>query len=307
MLATDSSPIADATLAEFTDPQFLAAATPEQEKINVIRSVPFVLAHLAAIAGVFWVGISPLWVGLAIFSYVIRMWAITTGYHRYFSHRSFKTSRFFQFVLAFMGTLSVQKGVLWWAAHHRHHHRHSDQEPDVHSPTLRGFLWAHLGWILCDKYHQTEYGNIKDFARFPELVWLNRHHLAPPLAAGALIWYCFGAGVFVWVGLVATVFLWHGTFTINSLSHVFGKRRFKTTDTSKNNLLLALITLGEGWHNNHHYYPGAARQGFYWWEIDLSYYSLKVLSWFKIVWDINPVPERVLDLGRQTDAQPNAA
>ena len=273
----------------------------DPEKIRIWRSMPFFLVHIFAVVGALWVGVKPLWIALAAVSYIVRMWAITAGFHRYFSHRSFKTSRVFQFILAFIGTLSVQKGVLWWAAHHRHHHRHSDQELDLHSPTLKGFLWAHLGWILCMKYDKTEMDKIKDFAKYPELRWLDRHYLVPPLAMGALIWFFFGTGIFVWVGLVATVFLWHGTFTINSLCHVFGRRRYKTRDTSKNSLILALITLGEGWHNNHHYYPGSARQGFYWWEIDVSYYSLKILSWFGIVWDLRKVPERVLDKGRQPE------
>lgn len=277
----------------------MQAAEDASEKINLLRSMPFILTHVAAVIGVVAVGVTPLWVGLAVLSYGVRMWAITAGFHRYFSHRSFKTSRAFQFFMALLGTLAVQKGVLWWAAHHRHHHRHSDQELDLHSPTLKGFLWAHLGWILCNKYQETSHDKIKDFNKYPELRWLNRHHLMPPLVVSALLWAFFGTGVFVWAGLVATVALWHGTFTINSLCHVFGRRRFATRDTSKNSLLLALITLGEGWHNNHHHYPGAARQGFYWWEIDLSYYSLKVLSWLGIVWDLRSVPERVLERGRR--------
>ena len=268
------------------------------EKIDWIKSLPFFLIHIAAIVGVIHVGWNPAWIALAAFSYAIRMWAITAGFHRYFSHRSFKTGRVFQFILALIGTCSAQKGVLWWAAHHRDHHRHSDQKEDIHSPTLKGFLWAHTGWILCNQHHETKYDKIKDFTKYPELVWLNRFHLVPPIAAGALAWAIGGWGVFVWMGLVATVALWHGTFVINSLCHVFGRRRFKTHDTSKNSLILALITFGEGWHNNHHYYPGSTRQGFYWWEIDLTYYSLKVLSWFGIVWDLNSVPERVLAKGR---------
>ncbi len=269
------------------------------EDVDLIASIPFVAAHVAAVLGAIWVGVTWQLVALAAGAYLVRMWAITAGFHRYFSHRSFKTGRIFQFVMALLGTLSVQKGVLWWAAHHRHHHRHSDQRDDLHSPTLRGFLWAHVGWILCRKYNPTRYDKIKDFAKYPELVWLNDNALLVPVISGALLWLLAGPAVFVWVGLVSTVILWHGTFTINSLSHIFGKRRFRTTDNSRNNIWLALITLGEGWHNNHHYYPGAARQGFYWWEIDISFYVLRMLSWFGIVWDLNQVPERVLEKGRQ--------
>lgn len=269
------------------------------EKVNWFDTLPFVLVHVAAVVGVVAVGWSWELLVWAVASYALRMWAITAGYHRYFSHRSYKTGRAFQFVLAFVGTLAVQKGVLWWAAHHRDHHRHSDQEQDIHSPTLKGFLWSHMGWILCPKYNETKYGKIKDFTKYPELVWLNRYHLLPQLGVGALIWWFFGTAVFVWAGLVSTVALWHGTFVINSLCHVFGRRRFATRDTSKNSLILALITFGEGWHNNHHYYPGSTRQGFYWWEIDPTYYSLKVLEWLGVVWDVRGVPERVLEKGRQ--------
>lgn len=272
---------------------------PRSERLAPFASLPFLLAHVGAMVGVFLVGWSPALVLAAVLSYSVRMWAITAGYHRYFSHRSFKTSRGFQFLLAFLGTLAVQKGVLWWAAHHREHHRHSDQEGDVHSPTLRGLFWAHMGWFLCHRYDETRYDKIKDFTRYPELLWLDRHPMLPPLAVGALVWAVFGTAAFVWVGLVATVALWHGTFTINSLAHVLGRRRFAIRDTSRNNLWLALITFGEGWHNNHHYYPGSCHQGFYWWEIDLTYYSLEILEKLGLVWDVRGVPARVLAKGLQ--------
>ncbi len=271
---------------------------PEQ-KIDWMQTAPFLGVHIAAIVGLFAIPPTRELVAWAAAFYLIRMWSIIVGYHRYFSHRSFKTSRFFQFVMAFIGVSCVQKGPLWWAAHHRHHHRHSDQEPDIHSPTLRGFFWSHMGWIMCKKYHATEHHKIRDFMKYPELRWLDRHYILVPITLGALLWWLAGFEVFIWAGLISTVVLWHGTFTINSLAHVFGKRRFKTKDTSRNNLFLSLVTLGEGWHNNHHYYPGSARQGFYWWEIDIGYYSLRLLALFGIVWDINEVPQRVLDKGRR--------
>lgn len=278
----------------------------DPETFSPMGVIPFTLVHIGAVVGVWMVGWSPGLVAAAVFSYSIRMWAITVGFHRYFSHRSFKTSRTFQFILAFIGMCSAQKGVLWWAAHHRHHHRHADHEPDIHSPTLRGFLWSHMGWFLCTRYDDTDFEQIKDFAKYPELRWMNRWEMVPSIAVGALVWAIWGWPVFVWAGLVATTVLWHGTFVINSLCHVFGKRRFATTDTSKNSLILALITFGEGWHNNHHFFPSSARQGFYWWEIDLSYYSLKVLEKLGIVWDIRGVPESVLARGREADAQATA-
>ena len=272
------------------------------EKVDWIESIPFIAVHVAAVAGAVAVGVTPWLVALAALSYLVRMFGVTAGYHRYFAHRSFKTGRVVQFLFALLGTLSLQKGVLWWAAHHRAHHRHSDDDQDIHSPTRRGFWWSHVGWILARKYKQTNVEAIRDFARYPELRWLNEHYLVPPLAMGALVWLAFGAAVFVWVGLVATVVLWHGTFTINSLCHVFGRRRYVTTDTSKNSLVLALITGGEGWHNNHHYYPASANQGFFWWEIDLVYYALRALAAVGLVWDLKKPSAEVLAGNRVASA-----
>ncbi len=230
------------------------------------------------------------------------MFFVTAGYHRYFSHRSFKTSRWFQFFLAWMAMSSSQKGVLWWAAHHRHHHRFSDQEDDLHSPTLFGFWWSHVGWILSDRYNDTRFDYIGDFAKFPELRWLNKYYLVPPTVLAVGLWLIGSWPLLFWGFFLSTALLWHGTFTINSLSHIFGKRRFPTTDTSKNNWLLALVTLGEGWHNNHHHFMASARQGFYWWEIDITFYTLKLLSWFGFVRELRRVPDRILAEGQALDA-----
>ena len=268
------------------------AVRAPDEKINWLASIPFIGVHVMCLF-VLQVGARPRDVLVCLGLYVLRMLGITAGFHRYFSHRSFKTGRVFQFILAFVGTLSTQKGVLWWAAHHRHHHRYSDAPVDIHSPVQKGFWWSHAGWILCDKYGETKYDSIKDFARFPELRLLNRFHLVPPVALAVALYFLGGFSLLVWGFFVSTTLLWHGTFTINSLSHVFGKRRYKTTDTSRNNWLLALITLGEGWHNNHHYHQNTANQGWFWWEVDLSYYSLKVLSWLGVVSDLRKPSDAV--------------
>ncbi len=257
----------------------------ENEKISLLRSLPFIGVHLMCLFA-FYTGVSGKLVALCLGLYLVRMFGVTGVYHRYFAHRTYKTSRVFQFVLALFATTSLQKGVLWWAAHHRHHHRESDQEADIHSPTLRGFWWSHAGWILCSKYNETRYESIKDFARFPELVWLNKYYLVPPIGLAVLLFAVGGFPVLVWGFFISTVLLWHGTFTINSLSHIFGSRRYRTTDTSRNNWLLALVTLGEGWHNNHHYHQNTANQGWFWWEIDPTFYVLKVLSWLGLVWDL---------------------
>jgi stearoyl-CoA desaturase (Delta-9 desaturase) len=262
-----------------------------RDRINWVASIPFILAHLGALILPFVVGVTWQWVALAVGLYLVRMFGITAGYHRYFSHRAFKTSRVFQFILAFVAQASAQKGVLWWAAHHRHHHRHSDDGEDIHSPTQRGFWWSHVGWMLSDSYSDTNEAAIPDLARYPELRWLNRHFWVPPLVGLIIVYAIGGLPWVVWGGLVSTVALWHGTFTINSLSHVFGSRRYLTKDTSRNNGLLALLTLGEGWHNNHHFHQNTANQGWFWWELDVTYLLLRVLAAFNVVWDLRVVSD----------------
>jgi stearoyl-CoA desaturase (delta-9 desaturase) len=277
--------------------QSLSIPLPNGARLQVISSIPFLLFHAAALS-VFWVKFH-WWYPLAcLLLYGVRMFFVTAGYHRYFSHRSFKTTRWFQFVIAFLAMSSSQKGVLWWAAHHRHHHRFSDEDEDVHSPTLFGFFWAHIGWILSDKYNDTRLHYIGDFAKFPELRWLDKYYLVAPTVLGVTLWLLGGWGLFAWGFCLSTVMLWHGTFTINSLSHLFGNRRYETTDTSRNNWLLALVTLGEGWHNNHHHYMAAARQGFYWWEVDITYYGLKLLASLGLIRELRQVPAHVLDQGQ---------
>ncbi len=260
-------------------------AAPLASRVDLISLIPFIGWHLL-LGLVFVVGVR--WEYLAVFAvtYAIRMFAITAGYHRYFSHRAFKTGRVFQFILAFLAQTSAQKGVLWWAANHRHHHRHSDTEDDLHSPTRKGFWWSHVGWIVTKDYEATNTSAVKDFSKFPELTWLNRYSAIPALLMLPVLYALGGLPWVVWGGVVSTVALWHATFTINSLSHVFGVRRYLTTDTSRNSLLLALLTFGEGWHNNHHYHQNTANQGWFWWEVDVTYGILRVLSWVGVVHDL---------------------
>lgn len=276
---------------------YLSIALPNGARISILMTMPFFLIHAAALA-VFWVKFHWWYPVTCLAVFAVRMFFVSAGYHRYFSHRAYKTSRVFQFVIAWIATSSGQKGVLWWAAHHRHHHRYSDQEADLHSPTLFGFFWAHIGWIISDRYNATRLDYIGDFAKYPELRWLNKYHLVPPVVLAVALYLIGGMGLFLWGFCLSTVLLWHNTFTINSLAHLIGKRRYATTDTSRNNWLLALMTFGEGWHNNHHHFMGSTRQGFYWWEVDLSYYVLKVMSWLGIVWDLRPVPKHLLGEGR---------
>jgi stearoyl-CoA desaturase (delta-9 desaturase) len=260
-------------------------------------TIPFWLVHLACLL-VFFVEFSWAAVAVAVALFALRMFGITAGYHRYFSHRAYKTGRVFQFVLALLGTLSVQKGVLWWAANHRAHHKYSDQKEDIHSPIQRGFWWSHVGWILAPDYEATDYKRIPDMAKYPELRWLNEHYLIPVVAMAVLLYLAGGASWLVWGFAVSTTVLWHVTFMINSLAHVYGSRRYATTDTSRNNFWLALLTMGEGWHNNHHHFMNSTRQGFFWWEIDATYYILKMLSWVGVTWDLIEPPARLLQEAR---------
>ena len=258
-------------------------------------SIPFWGMHVAALAGIIWLGVSPSGILLSLACYVVLIFGVTAGYHRYFSHRTYKTSRVFQFVLAVLAEMSVQKGVLWWAAHHRRHHKYSDLPNDVHSMKLDGFYYSHVGWILSKETEETDMKRVGDLAKYPELVWLNKHFLVPPIALAIAMYAVGGMHALVWGFFVSTVITWHGTFTINSLAHWLGKRRYNTTDDSKNSWILAILTLGEGWHNNHHYYQRSVRQGFFWWEIDVTYYVLRTLAVFGIVWDLHAPPAHVLN------------
>lgn len=254
--------------------------------------IGFALVHVAAL-GVFAFGFSWKLVALCLASYYLRMFAITAGFHRYFSHRTFQLARLPQFLLAFLGQTSAQKGVLWWSAHHRHHHRFSDQPEDLHSPVQRGFWWSHMGWILADEYQKTNLDAVPDLAKFPELRWLDRNQYLPTVLYAVAIWLAFSWEGLFWGYFLSTVLLWHGTFTINSLTHVVGRRVFRTKDDSRNNWICAILTMGEGWHNNHHYYPGSASQGFRWWEVDASFYLLWIGERLGLVNGLHRPPERL--------------
>lgn len=233
------------------------------------------------------------WVLLALASYYLRMFAVTAGYHRYFAHRAFKTSRVLQFGLAFFAMTSAQKGVLWWAAHHRHHHKHSDGKKDVHSPIQTGFWFSHVGWILTKGSQRTDFDQVKDLARYPEIALLDRYYLIPPTVYAVLMYALWGFPGLIWGFFIPTIVLYHCTFFINSLTHMFGRVRYASNDGSKNSFLLAVLCCGEGWHNNHHYYQSAVNQGWFWWEVDLSYYILTMLSWIGVVWDLRAPPDHI--------------
>lgn len=283
------------------------AAETRKEGVDFWRAIPFALLHVACL-GVFLVGVSPIAIAVCVGAFVLRMFAITAFYHRYFSHRTFKTSRVAQFAFAVLGASAVQRGPIWWAAHHRNHHAHSDRERDAHSPSQHGFWRAHMGWFMRYEGFAPDLRRVRDLTRYPELRWLDRFDVVVPALFALLV---FGLGallesaapqlgtdrwqLLVWGFFVSTVACSHVTYLINSLAHVVGRQRYVTHDDSRNNWLLALLTLGEGWHNNHHYCPGSARQGFYWWEIDISYYVLRGMSWLGLIWDLKTVPIAVRD------------
>ena len=282
----------------------------QARQIDWTRVVPFVGLHLACLA-VLWVGVSATAVAVAAGLYALRMFAITGFYHRYFSHCAFRTSRAAQFVFALLAASAVQRGPLWWASHHRHHHAHADAPDDAHSARQHGFWWSHMGWFMARKNFAARHALIADLLRYPELRFLDRFDALVPLALAAAL-YAVGALLahfapglatnglqfVVWGFCISTVVLYHATFTTNSLAHRFGRRRYATSDDSRNNPWLALLTFGEGWHNNHHHYPGAARQGFYWWEIDFTYYGLRLLAALGIIWDLKQVPAAMLNARR---------
>lgn len=291
---------------------------PEKRRKPIVKQeIAFLFVHLIPLAAI-WTGATWFDWAMCAFLYVFRMFWVTGGYHRYFAHKSYKTSRWFQFVIAFFSMTSAQKGVLWWAAHHRHHHRHSDTPKDPHSMLIYGFWYSHVGWIVGPDFKETDYKTIGDYAKYPELVWLNKHYLVPPVSLAILVtaigaWVNGGSPLLMFTGaglgtlfigfFLSTVILYHGTFSINSIMHHFGTQRYESNDESKNSLWLAILTLGEGWHNNHHYYEVTAKQGFFWWEIDFTYYGLKFLSWLGLIWDLKGVPKHILNSKNKAHAQ----
>ena len=281
--------------------------------VDWVRCLPFIALHLGCL-GILATGASWFAVASALVLYFVRMFAVTGVYHRYFSHKTYATSRGGQFLLALFGATTVQRGPLWWAYHHRHHHQHSDEAEDTHSPHVHGFWWSHIGWITSRRNFPTDYSRVRDLSKYPELVFLNRFDSLVPLVFAAALW---GFGwlleivapgldtnrwqMLVWGFFVSTTALFHGTSCINSMAHLMGRRRYQTDDGSRNSFVLSVITLGEGWHNNHHRYQCAARNGFYWWEIDITYYLLTALSWTGLIWDLNAVPAAVLAEGKAAD------
>jgi stearoyl-CoA desaturase (Delta-9 desaturase) len=285
------------TMTDCSSPRVVPSAEPVVESSKQIDkrihitwgNILFFMIHLGTL-GIFVIKVDWIGIALALGLFVIRTFSITGGFHRYFAHHSFKTNRFIQFCLAFVGGTCAQKGMLWWVAHHRHHHQHSDTEHDVHSAKCEGFYWAHLGWLLSREYHAAyDPRAVKDWTKYPELVWLDKYHLIPPIMLAVGCFLAYGWVGLIWGFCLSTVLLYHATFSINSVCHMFGKTRYATGESSRNTWWLALFTLGESWHNNHHRFPRSSRHGLYWWELDLTYLGLKALNAVGVIRDLKEV------------------
>lgn len=247
----------------------------------------FGVLHVVAVMTIVTVGFSWGAFGLFLATYAIRTWGVCVGFHRYFSHHSFKTSRPMQFAIAVVGTTAMQKGVLWWASTHRRHHRLADTPLDPHSPHHRSFLYSHCGWVFDPAHQGYDERIVADLTVYPELVWLERFKFVPVAALAAGLWMVTGPQGFLWGFCVSTVVLWHTTLSTGSFSHrVSGYRNFEMTDDSRNNRLIALLLLGEGWHNNHHRAPNSARHSTGWHEPDPLFATLRVLSAVGLVWSL---------------------
>ena len=265
-----------------------AAVEPMKFQAKAVVMV-MVIMHLACL-GVFLVGFSwpALWVAIAM--YVIRGMGVTTGYHRLLAHRSYKTNRFIQFVVATAGGLAMQGGPLWWVAHHRAHHRDTDKEGDIHSPVTKGMWQSHMGWMMSNEAFHEQGSNSRDLFKYPELKFLQRHYvwilvlqMLGLYALGSLLslWYpdtsINGLQCLVWGFFVSTVFLWHVTFSVNSVCHRWGSQDYDSNDASTNNWIIGILGFGEGWHNNHHFYPSSARHGLKWWQVDVTWILIRGL------------------------------
>ena len=262
---------------------------------NVLQITIFWSIQASALL-VFFVPFSWALVGLWAASHFIRAIGLTLAFHRYFAHRSFQMNRVARFVWAFIGTAAMQKGPLWWAGHHVNHHRYADRDGDPHSPAISGFYYAHIGWFLNDtKYDRLPPTNpvVRDFSKAPEIAWLEQCFWAPPLMFAVALFLIGGWPYFIWGFATPTMTLAHATFAINTVNHLWGSRRFETHDDSRNNAVTAFFSAGEGWHNNHHRYQRAARNGFYWWEVDITWYVIRAMAAVSLAWNIQEVPTRI--------------
>ncbi len=253
--------------------------------MNRVTAGVVMLFHVGAVAALWFTSWTNVIVALALHWLAVGL-GISLGYHRLHTHRGYKTSRAFEYFLAICGTLTLEGGPIFWVATHRVHHQHSDHDGDPHTPHDGGF-WAHVGWIL---FGHTRHNNTvlmskyaPDLGADPFYRWLNSYHYVPLILLGIVLLAVGGWGMVLWgIALRVTVGL-HATWLVNSATHMWGSRRFPTRDDSKNSWWVALLTFGEGWHNNHHAHPVSARHGLAWYEFDVSWITLKALRALGVV------------------------
>lgn len=295
-------PVSDAHSPQGEGEENRVTAAQKQARAVLVGMAIF---HLGCF-GVIWTGVSPAALTVALALYVVRGFGVTAGYHRLLAHRSFSTGRPVQFLLALAGSLATQGGPLWWVAHHRSHHRYTETEKDIHSPRTQGFWRSHIGWMLSAESFRENGANARDLYRVPELKFLQQHYAWIVLGQGVAIYglgeglaalgvQTSGAQMLVWAYFIATVALWHATFMVNSVCHLWGSRPFDAEDTSTNNWLVALLALGEGWHNNHHKFAYSARHGLEWWQFDLTWLLLRGMEKLGLVSELRLPRPRMLE------------
>jgi stearoyl-CoA desaturase (Delta-9 desaturase) len=272
---------------------------------NILQIVIFWTVQVSALL-IFAVPFRWAFVAVWAASHFLRAIGLTLAFHRYFAHRAFKMNRVARFVWTWIGTSAMQKGPMWWAGHHVNHHKYADRDGDPHSPMVSGVYYAHIGWFLNDTRHDKLEPNnpvIRDFSRVPEIAFIEKYFFLPPLLLAIAMFAIGGFPLLIWGFCLPTMTLAHATFAINTVNHMFGSRRFETVDESRNNPLTALFAVGEGWHNNHHRYQRAARNGFYWWEFDPTWYVIRAMKAVGLAWDVQAVPKRIYEEARVVKAK----
>ncbi len=235
--------------------------------------------HVGAIAGFFTFSWPAFWTAIFLW-WLTGGIGICLGYHRYFTHKSYATPKVIQYLLAICGCMAGEAGPIAWVAAHRYHHTYSDTDQDPHSP-LKGFLWSHFTWLFGRENFLASYDSYKkycpDMIKDKFIVFLDRYHMLPVLFLTGILYAMGGWSFVVWGIFVRSLIVYHSTWLVNSASHIWGYRTYKTTDASRNNWWVAILAFGEGWHNNHHAFQRSARHGFHWWEFDITYRTIQIL------------------------------
>jgi fatty-acid desaturase len=256
--------------------------------VNWITVIAMSAFHVGAVAAFFYIDAGAMFTAFLLY-YIAGSFGIGMGYHRLLTHRGYKTKKWVEYFLTTCGTLALEGGPIFWVATHRIHHQYSDREGDPHSPR-EGTYWAHMGWIFTGKamHHDTEVLRryVPDLSKDKFHVWLTSWHWITQVVVGLALLAFGGLPYVLWGVAFRTVFGLHSTWAVNSATHLWGSRRFKTRDDSTNNWLVALFTFGEGWHNNHHAHPVSARHGLAWYEVDLNWIGIRTLEMLGLAWDV---------------------